>query len=66
MAKKRKKWATDVKASVDKGKQKSVYPMSFCGECPRRFAGEMKNKDGIVIQKYNCWDTCVYFKGAVQ
>jgi hypothetical protein len=66
MAKKRKKWATDVKASVDKGKKMSIYPLSFCGECLRRFSGEMKNEDGVVIQKYNCWDTCVYLKGGTQ
>lgn len=59
---KKKKWAASVKASLDKGKKMSIYPLSICGECPRRFSGEMKNLDGFVVQKYNCWDTCEYLK----
>lgn len=56
----------NVKKSFDKGKKMSIYPLPFCGECPRRFAGEMKNEYGVVIQKYNCWDTCKYSKGEIR
>lgn len=58
----KKKWATNVKVSLDKGREKSIYPFTFCDACPRRYYGVMKDLDGKVIQEYNCWDTCVYFK----
>ena len=63
MAKKRKKWATDVKVSIDKKKEMSIYPFTFCESCPRRYYGIMKDLDGVVIQEYKCWDACPYPKG---
>ena len=60
MAKKKAKWAKTMARPKKEG-----YLFSWCGECLRRYSGEMKNLDGEVIQKYNCWDTCPYSKGGI-